>query len=779
MFNLIPVSSSVQKMKVFRQEFNPTIDRWIVADLANKVILQEDLLLRFDGLPDDSLLTIEEFWQELWLKAKGHLPPEERPQFVHHFFIESELRKNLRQMSQENSLFSEDQALEALAWWDYFSPLYSRFDAQAGEQVLDSLRESATEIEPWLIWAITGRGFDEHLRKKKWFSSTRVGLYLWQWLQSEPGEILVFLLAQSLRAQTLWIDLGLSAQGYEIELLRSLGRACRDNWTEPNQSQRSSELRINVLVPRGLTKAYWLIQRIYGVSEPMIENFEQEWESPFTSRCQASRFDTVLDEVRWVVEKIQSDFFSTDLNAGDQFDREQTNGDQTPGRILGQTKKRVQKILVTEPSIYVPVFERVAEEKGVRVRSLKKDPLLFFPQVQKFISLFELSLGQVSLSHLQWAFGEILRGDELQQLWDQGLYCYQKEDLPTAFVERVGDYWPVLKNPCEELDIRGFLSWSFSLKKHFRDEEFILIEQTLGRFFLSVPEEARLQASDWLIWLKRSFKDSVRLVPRNRLLRNELPSGDILLDLEPLSSCFSIEDDPIYVVGLSEAYIKGKPSTKLKTKQVEKIAREHGFILDTQSLSHSEFFIHWLLHSNSKRMVMTTSLTSPRGEVLSPCALFLELEALTDKKSKTEIVFEKRVPNQSPLTDTLDPHFFPTLKKISSSDLGQFLDCPYKFLLERILRFSGSEPQDVDPDARVKGTLVHLALQICLNQIRDERKIHFQDRKGIWCPLANSRSFSQSIEAKVAAGLEQAAHQFGAGMQWFLNIRKNEILQIA
>ncbi len=53
------------------------------------------------------------------------------------------------------------------------------------------------------------------------------------------------------------------------------------------------------------------------------------------------------------------------------------------------------------------------------------------------------------------------------------------------------------------------------------------------------------------------------------------------------------------------------------------------------------------------------------------------------------------------------PHSGPVLKKLSVTDFGQYLRCPFRFYLRRILGMEPLNDDQTEPDARVYGTLVH------------------------------------------------------------------------
>ncbi len=177
-------------------------------------------------------------------------------------------------------------------------------------------------------------------------------------------------------------------------------------------------------------------------------------------------------------------------------------------------------------------------------------------------------------------------------------------------------------------------------------------------------------------------------------------------------------------LGLSDASLKSQTPSLLTADDANQFAGSQGFFLPHPEESALAFELQWQMQSRNLTACLSFSEVNSSEEPQAPSAIWLSHTARL-RHPKSTLVFHSRLKTPDPKIQKptwRTPESF----SLSPTSVQRYLDCPYQFYVEKILRLESPSDRDWVLDARLSGSVLHAALEHILESEEpwDPTRIH-------------------------------------------------------
>lgn len=696
MLKILKVASASERYDFFKAQTRlekSAPATWVVSDLKSKFEIQNEILKQKNFFKDEEVLRASELWKK-WLMR---VQPDYK--FISREFLLSLLKERL---SKNDFVAAQSAATTVSYFMDLFMPLLGH------ENGIPSLRawlqEHPNSVYRWAGWL--------ELAKKEYDFFLSQKMVATHWSSS-------LLLSQLHLEPQLWdsefiFDLGSELKRHEVELIWQLSQKSKVTVIEPLlDSQKWQHL---------LQPYAWLNSKVSEKDIITAADLVSSSQAPQKTstekvtdgKIKAAKVTGVLAEVKYATEVA----------------RQWVERGVPPAQI---------SIIAADIEGYWPILGAYLEEEGLPANKNKATRLQSFPDMGPWISRLRL-VHQISYEDLERSyygglksklrfedfhalFAEILdlsdlkRSQEIEKLYYQGK-PNQSSYTRDQFLTLALSYWPG-SWPSRALG---------GLEKVVRE-------------VLQTPElSLSLSWESWVHWTEQ-------IIARSEInLSSSNPSGIQICDLLSADSWHVTHR---IFLGMTETLNKKNPSRLMDTSEIESLARDTGFILDHPEQNSLQFEMQWLLSGadNTTETHLVYPVTSLEGQPEASHLLWLmqsgettknhipltipratrwdylqhsEPESVlpsergwSDEKVKTTL----KVLDQDRGAQALDAITGYSLQKISPTLVEKYQDCPFVFTAEHIFNLLDRPVMDLDPEARVKGQLLHLILEKVLQDL--------------------------------------------------------------
>jgi len=365
---------------------------------------------------------------------------------------------------------------------------------------------------------------------------------------------------------------------------------------------------------------------------------------------------------------------------------------------------------------------------------LRHPAVLAWMEDSKTIPSFELleQLDRFQNSHLPSTLSDVLSLLRLQQKNDGHKRAYPALAAALDHVSQLlADFHEAEPAPA----VRSFLEEVYESRTVEGDSpddaEFIeaarATDSSLRELACVPAQELKVGKEEALQYLLRSLQ-SQRYYPER---------GSALIDLEGWLELHWSDAPLLIVTGMNEGSV---PGVRLADVFLPDSLREIlGLKSDVSLLARDTYILQSVIESrkSSGRVCFVVGKTGPVGDPLKPSRLFFRCKD-KDLPARARQLFGKpgRHPTTCPATVSfpLDPSPPPDLPRkdltpehVSVTAFRDYLACPFRYYLKRVLRMDTIDDTESEMDAATFGSLMHDALQ----QIEEASPVMLQDPEAL------------------------------------------------
>lgn len=686
--------SKPEDKKPFLEQYDPTRETWLVSDLRSKFDLQKKVLSERGFIEEEALLRASELWQALITRRD----PEMR--WVTSDFLNVVVQSLWKENSQgdfEDWQKTPGAAQAALNYLQQLMPVHGH-------------PEGKRTVEAWLK-----SNHESELRWGQWLRKTNE---LWHFFQKEKVLTSLWASGALLQSMTeelsldnhwqrpLWVDLGVRLNVVEAELFYELSRSTDVHILWPLfQPLKADEVSSKEKM------IFEVLRYAPSKEDKMLEVSEKNYEN-----MSFPRWTTMLAEVKGAVAQV---------------------------RAWADRGIDLQKIAILAPDIeeYWPTLATFLQEEGLPAQKKQLVRRTSFLDVLSWVSRLRIELKEVSTADLETSLFQTQNSSPMEYEKFRSLFAriYGEEDLQRASL--VEDFYQRRMQPHAKLKADEFFAWALTF---WRSQDVQHLEVIGRKWFQEVPTSFELEAQNWLRYLERLLaKDEVEVV-------EDESDGLVCLSL---SSAELPEIENMILLGMHEQALRQQRKTALSRFDVEALAQETGFLLDSPESQDIELEARWLLKHPRTEVIISFAATDFSGVPLAPSLLWLEGRKSTQgQDSDFEKVLEpkktlwdewqslvsvgeelekgperwwkgfREVIRQGLKVDSGDieneENTFggDLLPSLSASKIERFLKCPFVFASESLLKLSDLPDIDLDIDRMTRGRLMHALFENLLKR---------------------------------------------------------------
>lgn len=660
-FKTIQITPQFDRIE-FLQSFDPGSSTYVVSDLHTKLDIQKILFERFDFLAEDAVLRASELWQRLLLRARPEM------QLVSQNLIQPVLSEWLEAQKIEwaSGAGASQSLLTAI---HQFLPIYMSEDGPA-------------LFKDWLT-----QNPNALMRMGQWFF---LGLEAWNYLLSKNLALVSWVPAILSQIADLpsWprhliFDLESNLTGTESELIRRLSEQTQTLLLAPTEEWR-----------RQYSKVLWPYSVLLG------EAIEQK------------------DLIEIDLTGIETRRFTTRM----------TEGKDAVGQVRAWLEAGVpiEKIAILAPDIeeYWPLIASYFEVEGIPVKKSKVAPLHSFVEVSAWLARLRVESKNLESADLELAIYNSRRRhemafDEFRTLFKK---VYDFDDL-----KRDQDLYKDFSSEVTErsrLSRDAFITWA--LRRWHLNDPVDNLHLIVSHLLNETPPSIEMSVRSWVRYLEAvAAKTEKNVEPANA-------HGVAFMKTD---SGFYQKWSHVYFLGLSESGVRGQDSSMLTLADIVQIGRDLGFYLDHPDKPKVECITHWISANPHRQSVLAFAATQFSGEPEAPALFWLsralaahqDIEAFTSPhltrwdevqgsiESYGAEELRRAVDEDLGRVTSLDLKI-EKLPSLSASQIERFLQCPFKFSADKLLKLVDPAEVDLDLDHRTRGNMLHAIFETLLEE---------------------------------------------------------------
>lgn len=746
--NCLPVFSFSDRLK-YLKTFNPDRDIWVVSDLVLKKRIKTALLKENACTHSGSIMRAQEFWQFLFKR----LYPE--------FIIKSDslIIALLKDFLSKNDLEGFDNE-------NYIKNLFSHISSFLPIFISPTLVGHFSEwlkknpdpyLENWFF--LSFKAWKYLLAKKIVSVSFLPGI-----LSSDRSDLFSFL-----KEFKIIFDLGFQIQALEVSCIKNLSEVVSVKVLKPSFDN-----------PNTIDTCLWTYKLLENVSlhQSHLKQSEKKGTSPLCSSLEENKrltffkYSNQLAEIRGIIKNIKN-FINLGVNLNDIA------------------------IVSSDIEYLWPTLSLQLNKEGIPVNKTLVSSLHSHKSVMLWLARLRVALGSTSYPNLEMAFACKEESDiaykDLKYHFSNiySVDSYQKTSWSKKLLENS-------KNKNTEISFLNFLEWAFSFWQFDKMDKNALID-------LKADDFNKQKMTSVKIWeqvyhtLREAGETSLTLSLESWLLYAEdlLSKKTYSLSKEEafdaiscynISSSDNLEEKYIILPDLSFHSLKMKNTSIVSFSQALSLSEDLGISLDQNWGSGLEGVLKYIFQLKDKSIICSWSMTNLESKEQVASAFFLEEYfkhhdnnlALTNvypdpsnKGDLAQITYKKNLEtldiNVMDLTSSkilYDKNKLPmpmistTLPSVSVTNITRYIECPFIFFSEKILKLQDLPDWDLDIDVMNKGSLFHKLLELIIT----ENIIESSDMLLLFSKLNIYRKEDLKIDDKswiiVKAQLESIAENF-------------------
>lgn len=370
--------------------------------------------------------------------------------------------------------------------------------------------------------------------------------------------------------------------------------------------------------------------------------------------------------------------------------------------------------------------------------SSKEESLTFREQVHAFLSPVRLQAGQYEY-------------EDLKRVWFANKHNFKNEqDFQKSTTElfestkliELDQHLKDFKLPDDAVVLLDFLDTL--IKSHSYPERFDKVLRKIYPIALQTPKNIRMDVSSWLQFLS-------------------LKLDKVLPSLSSKTINFYTPEEVRWVSGETNIFLSctrqdydKSPFAYLTEYETEKLSSDLGFNLEGLSpLKSFEEELERNAHANVHKYFLVPEFDFI-GTSQQPSQIIQNLEKQGVHAYTQKDVSWEKLQHQHTLEDIsrCNVQNF-KLKELSASSLQMYIDRPYEYFLNYVLKLKDEEPINVDPSSFMSGTVLHALLAQFLDQeIVDTQKMrkvieeHVQKDYQFW---SNTKAAEVQISRQMEA----------------------------
>ena len=365
----------------------------------------------------------------------------------------------------------------------------------------------------------------------------------------------------------------------------------------------------------------------------------------------------------------------------------------------------LEKIALVAPQIEEvwPVLYEYLDQEGIPYDKAVVTKALFSSEAQSFLAQMKLRAGLIDravVEQLAYSAGPLLSYQEFDQRLGHFYGPHQLQldprlksllEVPMwteealSFGEFVDEVLPLLKG--------DIVKW---------------ISPTIERGYNDVPSTLLLPRAKWLEYLERL------LTKAEVTLQEAHPRGIRVLGL---SASDWINADHVWLMGLTEESLKRFEPMGLTVREVLSLSADVGFQLSWPDQRHNEFEALWLMQRGFEEFHLSTSATDFSGQAQAASLIWLEQSLKQQYSHDTvelapatrlrELQRARIVDVETPLSLDIERWTWIESTRLSATQIENYLECPFVFAAQKLLRLKDEPALDLDMDAMAKGQFQH------------------------------------------------------------------------
>lgn len=680
------------------KDFSADTDIWIVSDLVLKKRIKTLLLSTNKSVHSGSVMRAQEFWQFLF----NRLYPEFR--VVSDSLVQSMLRQFLCKNQQEG----------------LDSPQYVK-----------TLLFSISSFIPFFISSSALESFDEWLKKNpdpylsKWFSlSFKAWKYLLEKKNISSSFLPGILLSDStslfffLSEKKIIFDLGFQLKALEVSCIKHLAEVMDIKILKPCFFKKSR-----------LDSCLWTYNLLENTSLPQggfskntkktlntLDSLEEKNSISFF------RYSNQLAEIRATIKYIKQ-FVSQGIS--------------------------LSNIAIVAPDIeYLwPILSLQLTKENLLVNKPFVVSLHSSKEVMLWLARLRVATGGVSYPDLELIFSSKLKKDT----------SYQKLKHAFSNFYSVKNYkniqWSkgLLDESIDkklEMDLTQFLDWAFSFWEEESDDVIFVKKQgksgkanknnningVWGQVYQVLRVEGglgiKLSLYSWLLYVEDLLSKKTSPLLRENL--NGVSCYNII-------NSDNLEEEYVIVLDLCFESLKNIKPSILSFSQAVSLSEDLGVSLDASLVNPLEGVLKYLFQLKNKKIMCSWSAMSLEAKSQNASAFFLEeyflknVETLLCKEvlpsvfnqcdmeqieyksnqlkkkddlSLSRILYDRSFKEMGPVKTSLE--------SVSITNINRYIECPFVFFTEKILKLQDLPAWDLDMDVMSKGSLFHKLLELII-----------------------------------------------------------------
>jgi ATP-dependent helicase/nuclease subunit B len=691
------VRHSIQRKKIFDEQIQKIATgdcKWIVSDLRSKFEIQKELLDYQDWYQDHFCLRASELWNNFFKR----LNPDYKE--ISKEFLASWIKD---QLSFEENISLQNSNKTVLDFMDLMVGPLSH--PQGSPLIADWFKENPEAIYRWGGWHARAQDFFSLLQKNKFYLQSWTSALLSNeadWLQLEI-------------APNYFFDLGSEIKRSEVELILKLSEKADVTVIEPLvQSDRSLS---------HLLKPYELLRNSVVKKNTLISE-ETKSSSP---KISAVKVSGTLSEVKLAV--------------------------QTARKWIDQEGVAPEKISIISANIesYWPILSPYLSEEGLPFDKTITTRLHSYPQIAAWYSRLKILTKKISYRDLEMTFFNNLESQSMRFEDFESLFKKLLDESDLERLKQIETFYKTNKIENKSMTRLEFLTLSLL---HLKSPDLNSDEpvEIVIREFLKFPSHIYLSWDSWLMGLEQ-------IISKKEIIINQgHPKG---IQISQIMAADSWNLSHRIFLGLSENQFKKNKQSLISVSEIESLANSTGFILDHPEQTSLEFELLWLLSANTTESFLVYPATSFDSGIESPHVEWLKRvktenlmltpnqtrmdsvqSVLADKENKESLEQIANMRNwgaekQNAITIALNedlgvvslrPLSIEKTESLSPTSIEKYIECPFVYAAEKIYGLLDKPELDLDPEARVKGQLLHLMLErlIDINADQQVRQLNSQ-----------------------------------------------------
>jgi|GEM_PF-6754073 len=627
---------------------------YLVSDLPRKFELQTRLFETHEGLSDEQVLRVSEFWMLLHRR----LYPK------HRLVSRDFLKLAIGQFFEENNL---SQVIHSrsdghiMDWIEYFHPLFFHPETEA---ILHEEVASGQDANLATWWKISKTFFLSCL-DQGWASSQWLSSLIQQKSDSELSQVW---------ARSLVFDLGGQVSQQEIDLIERLGRL----W------------EVELILP----DAKFLNQ--FPAKQRLIQNLVHRYPKA-TSGVEADlarsgsvkvhRMPNPLAEVKACVALVRQRL-----------------------EEIGPNSLSLAQIAVLSPQIenYWPMLQSHFAVEGIPVMKAKVSRLGTLLPIHQWVSRLRLSSSQIDFADMETflvSMDWFWRSEKLQGLFRNIIDAQdlnREPEIDSLMLAALEKQKSKAKMSLDEFLLVALGVWQADRKDACQGEASEYLMQGLHRLVDTTPSRAGARAVEFSFSRWTQYLEMV-LAQVEIPVIEAVPDGIIVGNLsfgELSSAQFKI------YLGLQDSVFQQERVLFQGATRLQAVMAQHGFYLAHPEEVDSDFSLRWQIQSAKAELILLSADAGWEGQAEMPHPLLIESGATPTEElySRWDEVQAAHLPRPS---EARTGGFTRQGFRLSASSVDRFISCPFVFSAAKDFRLLDEPDQDLDPDRRSQGSLIH------------------------------------------------------------------------